>query len=212
MVGIPGTSPGANAGYGSVEVIFGKADASAVLGGHFNDRWDGSSAGEVIVTAQGNDTIFGGGGADSIHGGSGNDQIHVSDHSFFRVDGGSGTDVLHLDFAGAIDFGNIDGNAATSDRGKISGIEVLDIDNGHANAVTLHLADVLDIDVQDVDVGGVSTLDNVLKIDGEAGDTLALFSADHWGAADTSTLAGYAIYTSGNVKIAVDDDIAVSVT
>ncbi len=34
---------------------------------------------------------------------------------------GSGMDTLHLDVAGAIDFGNIDGNAATGDRGKISG-------------------------------------------------------------------------------------------
>jgi Ca2+-binding RTX toxin-like protein len=210
LVASPGTSSD-GAGYGEVQVIFGKADSSAIVGDSFPGVSNGSSAAEIIITAQGNDNIYGGGGADSIHGGSGNDHIHVADHGFFRADGGSGSDVLNLDFAGSIDFGNIDGNAATSDRGRISGIETLDVTNGAGNAMTLHLADVLDMDVNNTDVGGVSTLDNVLKIDGEAGDTLALFNADNWGAADTSTLAGYAIYSSGNVKVAVDVDIVVSV-
>jgi Ca2+-binding RTX toxin-like protein len=211
VVASPGKSSD-GAGHGEVQVIFGKADPSAIMGGSFDDVWHGSSTAETIITAQGDDTVFGGGGADSIHGGSGNDHIHVADHEFFRIDGGSGSDVLHLDFAGSIDFGNIDGNAATSDRGRISGIETLDVTNGSANAMTLHLADLLDIDVQNTDVGGFTTLDNVLKIDGEAGDTLELFNADHWGTADTLTLAGYAIYSAGNVRIAVDTDIAVSVT
>ena len=201
-------------GRGVTYVIFGGdfRTGSSHLGTDADNTLTGDGTAELFAGGLGDDTLNGGGGADVMQGGIGNDAMHIDDNTFRLVDGGGGTDILHLDFAGAIDLGNIDGNAATSDRGKISGIEVLDVDNGHANAVTLHLADVLDIDVQDVDVGGVSTLDNVLKIDGEAGDTLALFNADHWGAADTSTLAGYAIYTSGNVKIAVDDDIAVSVT
>jgi len=148
----------------------------------------------------------------ATQGGSGNDQIHVSDRTFHHVDGGSGTDTLHLDFSGAIDFGNIDNNAATSDRGKISGIETIDVDNGASNAMTLHLADVLDIDANDTNVGGVASLDNVLKIDGNSGDTLHLLASDNWSAANTASLAGYAIYTHDAVKIAVDTDIVVSVS
>jgi hypothetical protein len=53
-------------------------------------------------------------------------------------------------------------------------------------------------------------LDNVLKIDGNAGDTLQLFASDGWSAANTGILAGYAVYTHQNVKIAVDTDVVVS--
>ncbi|HVO02142.1 MAG TPA: VCBS repeat-containing protein, partial [Candidatus Cybelea sp.] len=205
-------SPQANGGHGAVEIIYGKADTSAAMGNSHTDLITGSLGGDELIGAQGNDTIFGKGGADVIIGGSGDDQIHVSDHSFFRIDGGSGTDTLHLDFGGAIDFGNLDGNAATSDRGKIAGIEVIDVTNGQNNAMTLHLADVLDMDVRDTNVGGVASLDNVLKIDGDAGDTLHLSKSDGWSAADNATLAGYAIYTDHGVKIAVDHDIAVAVS
>lgn len=164
----------------------------------------------MVPAAKGNDTLNGGGGADTLQGGQGNDQIHVADRSFHLADGGGGKDTLHLDFSGAIDFGNIDANAATSDRGKIAGVEVIDTDNGQANALTLHLADVLDINVDNSNVGGKASLDNVLKIDGNAGDSLTLFASDHWGAADTASLAGYAVYTAGAVKIAVDTDISVT--
>ena len=49
------------------------------------------------------------------------------------------------------------------------------------------------------------------EIDGDAGDTLKLFSADGRGAANTSILAGYNVYAEGAVKIAVDKDIAVTI-
>jgi Ca2+-binding RTX toxin-like protein len=165
-----------------------------------------------MTGAQGNDVINGGGGADAINGGQGDDEIHVADNKFFRIDGGTGVDALHLDYAGAIDFGNLDGNASTSDRNRIENVETIDVDNGQANALTLHLADVLDLDVTNSNLGGVADLDNVLRIDGNAGDTLQMFNVDGWGAADTSSLSGYAIYSYQAVKVAVDADIVVSMT
>jgi hypothetical protein len=52
----------------------------------------------------------------------------------------------------------------------------------------------------------------VLKIDGNAGDSLHLGASDGWSAtADTSSLAGYAIYTDHAVKVAVETTIAVTV-
>ena len=165
-----------------------------------------------MTGAQCNDIVNGNGGADAINGGQGNDEIHVADNKFFRIDGGTGVDTLHLDYAGAIDFGNLDGNVSTSDRNRIQNVEALDVDNGHANAITLHLADVLDLDATISDVGGVASLDNVLRIDGNAGDTLQMFNVDGWGAADTSSLTGYAVYSYQAVKVAIDLDIAVSMT
>ena len=199
---------------GAAYVIFGGDFTNQVtqLGSLGDDHLMGQSGSDLLVGAQGNDTLTGGGGADVFQAGEGDDRIEVSDLGFFRVDGGSGNDTLALLVSSSIDFGNLDGNPATSDRGKIVGIETLDATNGHANAMSLSLSDVLDMDVNNHDVGGVSNLDNVLTIKGDAGDTLALHAADGWGAADTSTLPGFAIYTSHAVKIAVETDIAVSVT
>jgi len=76
----------------------------------------------------------------------------------------------------------------------------------------LHLADVLDINAQDQNVGGKASLDNVLTINGNTGDTLHLSTSDGWSAADTSTLAGYAIYTVQHVQVAIDTHVAVTVS
>ena len=199
---------------GGAYVVYGgdfRAEAN-VIGTSGKDSFSGTSSAEILIGAQGDDTITGGGGADAINGGSGNDSIHVGANNFFRIDGGTGVDALHLDYMGKIDFADLDGNASTCDRGTIQNIEVIDTDNGLANALVLTKADVLDLGCQVVDLGGVAGLDNVLKFDGDAKDSLGLLTSDAWGAADTKSLAGYSIFTSGNVSIAVEDGVGVSFT
>jgi hypothetical protein len=198
-------------GGNGAHVIYGGNITGAVthLGTSGDDELTGTAANEVFVGGLGNDVLKGGGGVDALQGAAGDDAIHVSDGSFKRVDGGTGSDVLHLDFDGLIDLGNIDGDAATSDHTKIRGIETIDADNGFANEISLHLADVLEMNIGNRDVGGVANLDNVLKIDLDASDSLSL-SDDGWSVPDTSSLAGYAIYAVNNVKIAVDQDIVVA--
>ena len=67
-------------------------------------------------------------------------------------------------------------------------------------------------------VGGVGTVSpgnspGSLTINGNVGDTLALTTADGWNnTPDTVTLAGYAIYTNHGATVAVDTDIAVTVS
>jgi len=196
-------------GGNGAHVIYGGDSTGAVThpGTSGDDELAGTAADEVFVGGLGNDKLKGGGGVDALQGAAGDDAIHVSDGSFKRADGGTGSDVLHLDFDSLIDLGNIDGDTATSDHTKIRGIETIDADNGFANEISLHLADVLELNVDNRDVGGVASLDNVLKIDGDANDSLSL-SDDGWGAPDTSTLPGYAIYAVNNVKVAIDQDIA----
>jgi hypothetical protein len=217
VVGAPWVDPdgvSATIPSGAAYVIFGGNFTGHVthLGTNGADTMTGTILAERFVAGGGDDTINAGGGKDVVEAGAGNDHIHVTDNTFFRIDGGTGSDTLHLDYAGAIDFGNLDGNAATSDRGKIAGIETISVDNGKFNALTLHYADVLDMNPTNHDVDGKASLDNVLKIDGNAGDTLHLDAFEHWSAADTSTLAGYAIYTNHDVKVAIETAIAVIVS
>jgi len=200
-------------GGNGAHVIYGGDISGAVthLGTAADDLLTGTAAAETFVGGLGNDVMQGEGGADAFQGATGDDAIHVSDGGFKRVDGGNGSDTLHLDFDGMIDLGNIDGNAATADHTKIRNIETIDTDNGVSNQIALRLSDVLEIDVHNSDVGGVASLDNVLKFDGDSGDTLLLNPAENWGEPDTVTLAGYALYSAGNVKIAVDQDIVVAI-
>jgi Ca2+-binding RTX toxin-like protein len=187
-------------------VVFGADFTGSVthLGTSFPDTLTGNAGDENFVAGDRNDTVFGNGGRDSISAGAGDDDIHVSDATFRHIDGGAGNDTLHLDFAGTIDFGN--------EHGKITGIETISVDNGLSNQLTLHLADVLDLNPTDTKVGGNPALSDVLKIDGNVGDTLHLSLSDGWSAADTASLAGYAIYSHQNVKVAVDHDISVQVS
>jgi hypothetical protein len=196
---------------GSTTVLYGgdfrtEADRIGTSGA---DDITGSSSSDILIGAQGNDSIDGNGGADAINGGSGDDSIHVPDLLFFRIDGGGGLDALFFDTAGTLDFGNIDGDGSTSDRGRISGIEVLDFNNGGSDTLTLHKADVLDIDCQTIDALGDASLDNVLIFDGDTGDTMALALSEGW--TKGSTIAGHDIYATGNLRIAVDQDIAVTI-
>lgn len=212
IVGASGADP-SGTDSGAAYVIYGGdfTFESPHLGTAAADALIGTFGADLLVGAQGNDTLIGNGGADVFQAGDGDDRIEVRSLAFFHADGGGGNDTLALLVSGSIDLGNLDGNGATSDQGKISGIEMIDATNGQANALTLALADLLDLDVTNADAGGVASLDNVLTILGDSGDTLKLSTADGWGAANVGVLPGFAVYTSGGVQVAVDADIAVTV-
>ena len=161
LIGTPGFAAGTPAAYlvygGNFEVEEMKIGTSGV------NVLNGTSGANNMVGGQGDDVVNGNGGADVLNGGQGNDQMHVTDDDFFRIDGGTGEDTVHFDYAGTIDFGNLDGKASTSDRGRLSNVEVLDVDNGQANGLILHLSDILDLDVTVSDVGGNPSLDNARR-------------------------------------------------
>ena len=212
IVGAPlGDDGGVNAG-----------EAYIVFGGAFGLGstpvvTTGTGAAEALYGGLGNDTISGSGGADLIRSGSGDDTLSVADLSFRSIDAGGGTDTLKFLVAGTINFGDLDGNSTTSDRGNIAGVEVFDVTNSQANALTLSLADVLDLDVNNVNALGTA-LDNVLAITGDVGDTLALVDpgTDTWAASGGTFVSGsvtYQLYTAGPtdaLKVAVDTDFLVS--
>ncbi|NUN15554.1 MAG: FG-GAP repeat protein [Myxococcales bacterium] len=97
VVGIGGdfTKPPQN---GFVEVHYGR-DFRGLLT-HRGDEGDnvlvGSADIDRMIGGRGDDTLVGSGGADVLYAGPGNDRIEISDGTFTRVDGASGTDTLAL--------------------------------------------------------------------------------------------------------------------
>jgi hypothetical protein len=104
----------------------------------------GNSAADILVGGRGNDTLNADGGSDVLIGGSGDDILAANLSNFSsvpRFDGGTGVDTLKGDasFSGqTIDLTAIPAN-------RINDIEVIDLDDGATETLTLDLATVLAI-------------------------------------------------------------------
>ncbi|MFJ4347204.1 BapA/Bap/LapF family large adhesin [Pseudomonas sp. NPDC089401] len=98
-----------------------------------------AASGEVLAGTDGNDHLVGSqGGHITLEGGAGNDILEVVDQNFASVDGGSGTDTLLWGGGDAsIDLGTL--------AERIHNIEVIDLNDTSAVALTLNLADVVKI-------------------------------------------------------------------
>ena len=62
-----------------------------------NDVMEGTPLADVIYSLEGSDQVDSNGGADVIYTGAGDDAISIIDNAFFRIDAGSGFDVLALE-------------------------------------------------------------------------------------------------------------------
>ncbi|MXS78870.1 hypothetical protein ABF87_13085, partial [Nitrosomonas sp. JL21] len=85
---------------GSSYIVFGRSNSggsNVIAGTPDDDLLRGTSAAELFEAGDGNDILIGRGGADVFRGGAGVDQIKVPDLNFASIDGGVGTDILHLD-------------------------------------------------------------------------------------------------------------------
>ena len=191
IIGASAANTGAGPSAGETYIILGgdftNSVTHTVIPG--NDTLTGDGSANVMVAGSNNEILLGNGGADVLYGGAGDDAIHISDSGFFRIDGGTGMDILALDTVGPLDLTGIADN-------KIQGIETINLDSGD-NSLTLNIRDVLDI----------SDSANTLKIDGDSGDSVTVADAV-W--TDTGEFGDYHIYTSGEAALQIDADIAAS--
>ncbi len=195
IVGAWGADPNGGAS-GSSYIIFGRSDFGSalpeILGTSGDDILTGTTAAEHFKAGDGNDKLIGRGGADSFEGGAGNDKIQVADLSFASVDGGAGSDVLHLAGTGLnlnlADFGD-----------RISEIEIISLYNqGDRNTLTLTAADLRNL----------STTTNTLKVNGNAGGHIIVEDS---GWIDGGNRGGgyYHVYTQDDAVLLVGQNLTV---
>lgn len=140
-----------------------------------------AASSEVIAGTDGNDHLDGShGGAITLQGGAGDDTLVVVDQNFTSVDGGTGTDTLLWGGGDAsIDLGNL--------IGRVHGIEIIDLNDTSAVALTLNLADVVAI---------TETGKDTLMIKGDDKDSVHM--TDNWTLVGNQTADGidYTQYTT----------------
>ncbi|WP_433989731.1 hypothetical protein SuNHUV7_05250 (plasmid) [Pseudoseohaeicola sp. NH-UV-7] len=154
-----------------VAIISGSAGSDLLLGSDAQDSISGGAGGDVILGYAGNDTLSGGPGTDVIRAGSGDDVIIQSSASEIGdfVDGGEGRDTLKIDVLGEIS--NLIAERA------INGIEVIDMENGVEDTLTLSFDEIVDLS-ETSDTALETLLDDALRsartITGDEHDTLVL--------------------------------------
>lgn len=194
LVGTPFTSGGIQDNSGQSYVVYGGDFTGTVTqqGGTGDDLLTGTAAADVIVAGQGNDTLIGNGGSDILYAGAGNDAIAISDLNFNRIKGGSGIDTLRVDGSGMF----LDLSASANNR--ITGIELLDLNDSGSNTLAFNKLDVLALSDT-----------NQLVILGNTSDVVVSMGQG-WTASGTQTLDGnlYNEYAVGGVSLLVDSDIS----
>lgn len=135
------------------------SDAVGLLGQDGDDALVGTAGDDVAVGGRGDDVLELGAGIDAARGGAGDDTIVVEGLGFRRVDGGTGEDTLAIVDAGS------DLDLASVYAHRLTGVEVLDLSDAGAVALSLRA----------IDVGRLSGTSNTLTI--LAGDD-TIVSAD----------------------------------
>ncbi|HEY9692686.1 MAG TPA: hypothetical protein V6D15_10795 [Oculatellaceae cyanobacterium] len=194
IIGANGADPAGVSSAGKSYVIYGSNLTGAVTqeGTAGVDTLTGMSASDVLIAGMGNDILTGAGGADVLYGAAGDDILGISDTTFKRINGGTGTDTLRVDGTGiSLDLTAIANN-------KIMGIEQIDITGTGNNSLNFSV----------LDLQHLSDLSNQLLVMGNAGDTVTS-SSQGWMAGSTTTIGSdlYQSYTLGNSTLLVDTDI-----
>ncbi|MDU8944253.1 beta strand repeat-containing protein, partial [Ovoidimarina sediminis] len=177
-------------GLGGTDTLLGNTPDYITLS-DFSDSVLGSLGPESIIGFDGDDVLNGGGGSDYLEGGDGNDTliatsagatadagndddtIHRSDVQQGTTSGGSGRDTLLLvqDTTDLFDFSLI------TVSNTYSGIEVLSLENGDTDTLTLTVQNIIDFsDTADpiLEAAFGTLADESISITADAGDTVRL--------------------------------------
>ncbi|WP_286986214.1 Ig-like domain-containing protein [Halomonas sp.] len=179
----------------SNERFYGYAGNDTIDAGGGNDLLRGGSGDDVLDGGGGDDLLIDGQGSDTFNGGAGNDEIRLSGTGFDAIDGGTGEDVLLLD-------GGIDLDLTDADVGTVGNIERIDLgDDDGATRLSLDEDEAI----------ALTDDDNILKVEGDDGDTLSASGAVATGNEQTSGDTTYVEYSLGSTTLLVEDTVNVEV-
>ncbi|HJT14726.1 MAG TPA: VWA domain-containing protein [Dongiaceae bacterium] len=208
-------------GFGN-DLVDGGVGNDSLYGQEGKDTLDGADGNDSLFGGNFADTLNGGAGIDGLAGGTGDDQLDGGDDTVTDIlSGGLGSDTLVWRTADDIYGGGADlfdtktgkagdvldvGNASSIDftavdDGKIDDIETIRMSGGVGTTVTIDVSDVItDFEGGAFDPGGTGAGGDygkapILRVDGDAGDTLQL-SGGGWSEATGSsgTPAGFTLY------------------
>jgi serralysin len=167
-----------------IENAVGSGQGDRLLGNPARNSLHGGGGDDLLLGRSGNDRLTGGDGADRLLGGEGDDVL-IGGARDARVHGGAGFDTLKL--AGArLDLRVESGS-------DVMGIERIGLNGGGADRVIVDAASVLDL----------STTRNVLRITGDAGDTVIFEGA----LVDRGFAGAFQRYQLGAATLLVDADV-----
>ncbi|MGN7614577.1 hypothetical protein ACQZV8_21105, partial [Magnetococcales bacterium HHB-1] len=192
IIGAPNGDPGNVANAGESYVVFGGnyTANNITVGTGTAETLTGDTNANVLIAGVGDDQLVGGGGADTLYGGAGDDTFTISDTTFQRIEGGSGTDTLILDGAGlSLDLTTLSDNQLTD-------IEKIDLTGSGNNTLTLNPLELLRL----------SSSSNTLRIEGDAGDVI---TGGNWLHVDSFVESGvtYERYLKGEATLEVNSAI-----
>lgn len=170
-----------------------------LLQGFHGELQTGDAYFAATAGTDGNDSLKAG-SLETVEAGAGDDRVEISDEGFNSIDGGEGHDTLVITGDGLEGLGGMIDLSGLISREAVLNFEQIDLRNDQSDTLTLTVDQVI----------SMTDEDNLLMIDGDAGDIINAQGED-WIAGGTTSIDGvdYTVYTTELATLHVNPEVDV---